>query len=374
MGAAADEAGARGGDVLRMENLDTDLRPPDVAVRATRDAAGCDDANSYLPFHGQAAMRRAAARHVGRLAGVAYDPDRQCIITAGGLNGCLATLLALLAPGDEVVLSDPTYVGMINCVRIAEGVPVLAPFLWTGGAWRLDVDALAHAVTPRTRALFLMSPSMPSGGTLDAAAWDAVARLCRERDLWLLYNAAMERIVFDGARPLHPAVFPGMAERTITIGSASKELRMIGWRVGWVVGPAAALADVALVTISDVVAPVGIAQGAVAAALDAADAERDVAEAVSEWERRRDVLCTELEGLPLRRPSGGWSALLDAAAMGWTGPEASERLLARGRIAATPMEHWGGPGASGFVRLVFSNEPVDRLRGLGERVRRSLAQ
>lgn len=147
---------------------------------------------------------------------------------------------------------------------------------------------------------------------------------------------------------------------------------MIGWRVGWVVGPPEAITDIALVAISDVVVPVGIAQPGVAAALDAPDAAEDVARAVAQWEHRRDVLVAELEGLPLRKPSGGWSALLDAGAMGSTGRVASNRLLERAGIAATSMEHWGSAEADRFLRLVFSNEPVERLRGLGERVRRAL--
>jgi aspartate/methionine/tyrosine aminotransferase len=373
MGAAADAAAARDPSVLRMENLDTDIRPPEPALRATREAVEKDEANSYLPFVGQARLRTAAARHVSEVSGVAYEADRQCLITAGGLNGCLVTLLALLDPGDEVILTDPTYVGMINRVRIAGGVPVLVPFEWTEDEWRLDTERLRQAVTPKTKAMFLMSPSMPSGAALDETEWSAVARLCREADLWLIYNAAMERILYDGRRPVHPAGLPEMAERTITVGSVSKEFRMIGWRVGWVVGPAHAVADVGLVEISDLCVPVGIAQPGAAAALEAPDSAEDVARAVAEWQRRRDVLTAELEGLPVRAAAGGWSLLLDAGALGATGQQASERLLSRGGIAATPMIHWGRLDAGRYVRLVFSNEPVERLRGIGERVRRALA-
>lgn len=372
MGAAADAAASRDPSVLRMENLDTDLRPPEAALRATREAVDKDEANSYLPFVGQARLRIAAARHVSEMSGVAYDADRQCLITAGGLNGCLVTLLALLEPGDEVILTDPTYVGMINRVRIAGGVPVLVPFGWDGREWRLDLDRLRLSVTPKTKAMFLMSPSMPSGATLHEVEWNAVAQLCREADLWLVYNAGMERILYDGRRPIHPAGLAEMAERTITIGSVSKEFRMIGWRVGWVVGPAQAVADIGLVEISDLCVPVGIAQPGAAAALEAPDSAEDVARAVAEWQRRRDVLAAELEGLPVRQAAGGWSLLLDAGALGVSGQQASERLLDRGGIAATPMANWGQVHAGQYVRLVFSNEPVERLRGAGDRVRRAL--
>jgi aspartate/methionine/tyrosine aminotransferase len=370
LGAAADELAARDPSVLRLENLDTDVPPPAAAVAATRERAGADDANSYLPFVGQARLRRGIAALVTRCAGIPIDWSSQVIVTAGGLNGLLVTLLAVLDPGDEVILTDPTYVGMINRVWLAGGVPRLVPFTPGTDGWRLDLDALRRAVSPRTRAFCVMSPSMPSGAVLDRAEWQAVADACRETDAWLLYNAAMERIVYDGRPLIQPASLPGMAERTITVGSVSKEYRMIGWRVGWVVGPAPVMRDVALVAISDVVTPVGIAQQAAAAAVEGPD--DDVRRAVREWERRRDALVEELDGLPVVRPHGGWSLLLRTANHGLSGEAASQRLLERGRIAATPMTGWGDAHGADYVRFVFSNEPVERLEGIGARVRRAM--
>jgi N-succinyldiaminopimelate aminotransferase len=217
-----------------------------------------------------------------------------------------------------------------------------------------------------------MSPAMPSGAVLTAEDWAAIAELCRSTDAWLLYDAAMERILYDNRPYLHPASLPGMAERTVTVGSLSKEYRMIGWRVGWIVGPPQPLADIALASISNVVCPVGIAQAAAAAALTAP--EEDVRRAVAEWQRRRDVVLSELAGLPVIPPAGGWSLLLDAGALGMDGAAASRRLMDRGRIAATPMAGWGGPGSSRYLRFVFSNEPCERLAGLGERVRGALLE
>ena len=371
-GAVADAAAASLRDLLRLENLDTDVRPPAAALAATRAAIDDDDANSYLPFLGRPALRDAAARHVSRSAGVDYDPERECVVTSGGLNGCFATLLALLEPGDEVIVTDPTYAGLIHRVRLAGGVPVFLPFFWNGARWALETDGLAHVLTSRTKAMLLMSPSMPSGAVLDPAEWDAVAEACRAADLWLVYDAAMERILYDGAARIHPAALPGMAARTITVGSASKELRMIGWRVGWVVGPADVVADVAEAHIGDAVVASGFAQAGVAAALTAPDADEDLARAIAEWRLRRDTLADELAGLPARLPAGGWSLLLDAGELGLTGAEAAARLFEQARIAATPMTNWGVVNGRQFVRLVFSNERVERLAGCGERIRKAL--
>ena len=359
-------------EILRLENLDTDLAPPEIALAATRAAVARDEANSYLPFEGQTELREAATRHVSRLAGVPYDPGAQCVITAGGTEGMLNALLATADTGDEVILTDPTYAGMIQRVRLVGAVPKLVPFVRAGPEWRLDLDALSRATSDRTRALFIMNPSMPSGAVLSPDEWSAVAQTCRERDAWLLYNAAMERILFDDRPYFHPASLPGMVERTVTIGSVSKEYRMIGWRVGWVVGPPDVIADVTRAGIYNVVTPVGIAQPAAAAVLSAPDETADVRSAVEEWQRRRDLIVEELEDLPVTSAAGGWSMLLDAGPLGHDARSASNRLLERGKIAATPMSHWGERNADRLIRLVFSNEPVDRLIGIGDRVRRSL--
>ncbi len=266
-------------EVLRFENLDTDLPPPDVALNFTKSAVGQDRNNSYLPFVGQKGLRRAAAAHVARMSAMPYDGERNVIISAGILN----VLLAIVDTDDEVILTDPTYVGLINRVRLAGGVPRFVPFVRDDHEWRLDRDALRKAISPRTMAVLLMSPSMPSGGVLDREDWAVVADLVRDHGLWLVYDAAMERILYDGRSVLHPASLPGMAEHVITVGSASKELRMIGWRVGWIVAPERMMPDLALVSMANVVVPVGIAQEAVAVALELGDQE--VAVAVAEWQR-----------------------------------------------------------------------------------------
>ncbi|MCY3546744.1 MAG: pyridoxal phosphate-dependent aminotransferase [Gemmatimonadetes bacterium] len=358
-------------EVLRLENLDTDIPPPPAALEATRAAVGQDDANSYLPFLGSAELRAAAAAHVTRLSGVHYDPDTQTIVTAGGTEGLFNALLALIEPGDEVVVTDPTYAGMLQRVRLAGGVPRFVPFVVRDGGWALHLDRFHDAVTDRTRVIFLMNPSIPSGAVLTREDWDEIARVCTERGIWLLYNAAMERILFDRRRYIHPAALGGLSDLTITVGSVSKEYRMIGWRVGWVTGPPRVMNRIGLVSIYNVVTPVGIAQpGALAALVDPAGG--GVTDAVAEWERRRDTVLAELNGLPVVRADGGWSLLVDTGALGHDGADASARLLEHGKVAATPMTHWGHENAARFVRIVFSNEPVERLRGLGERFRRAL--
>ena len=180
----------------------------------------------------------------------------------------------------------------------------------------------------------------------------------------------MERILFDGRAFIHPAGLQDMAERTITVGSVSKEYRMIGWRIGWVVGPASIMADIARVHIYNVVTPTGISQAGACAALHSPS--EDLAAAVAEWQRRRDAVVDQLRELPIIPAAGGWSLLLDVGALGYDSFTASRLLLERGKIAATPMRDWGEKNGDQFVRLVFSNESVERLLTLRERVIQAL--
>jgi N-succinyldiaminopimelate aminotransferase len=357
-------------EVLRLENLDTDLRPPDSALEHTRQAVGDDDANSYLPFFGLDAMRQAAVGLVGRQSGQDYDWKTECIISAGGLSGILNVLLATLEPGDEVLMTDPIYVGLINRVRLAGGVPRYMPLIPSNQGWRVDTAALKRIDPEAVKVALLMSPAMPTGAVFDDDEWHALIEFCRSADCLVINDTAMERILYDGRSVIHPASFPDMRDKVITVGSASKEYRMIGWRVGWLVGPAAVVADAARVSISNVVCQTGIAMGAVAAAIN--DPNDGIASSVREWQQRSDVLLEALKDFEVVPPHGGWSFLVDVSPLGMDGPEASMRLLQKGKIAVTPMINWGGAAARNYVRIVFSNEPVERLLDIGRRFRAAL--
>jgi aspartate/methionine/tyrosine aminotransferase len=358
-------------EVLRLENLDTNLLPPASAVEFTRNAVVDDAANSYLPFLGLDPMRQAAAALVGKQANQDYDWKSECVISAGGLSGIFNVLLATLEPGDEVLLTDPTYVGLINRVRLAGGVPRFVPLVPTQNGWQLDHDALQKTDPGRVRALLLMSPSMPTGAVFDQDDWQALTDFCQRADCWLINDSAMERILFDDRKVIHPASFADMRDKVITVGSASKEYRMIGWRVGWVVGPAAITADVARVSISNVVCQTGIAMGAVATAITGDD--DGIAASATELQARRDLILAELHDFDVIPPHGGWSLLVDVSASGHDGVAASQLLLKKSKIAATPMINWGGPHCANYVRIVFSNENLQRLSGIGDRFRKALS-
>jgi len=357
-------------DVLRLENLDTDLPPHPDAVEATRSMVGSGDANSYLPFTGLDLTKEAVARLIARRGGPRYDPYGEIVITQGDGDNMLDALLAVTDPGDEVILTDPTYAGMLQRVRLVGAEPRLVPLNGDESGWRLDLDALRAAVSARTSALFLMNPSMPSGWVANEAEWAAITGICRERRIPLIYWMAMESIVFGGRPVVVPSALEGMRDLTVTLGAVSMEQRMIAWRVGWMVANADLAEKLGLVHIYNGICTSGFGQIGAAAAMNIGD--EDVRAAVWEWDRRHHEVVRQCEDLPLVPAHGGWSALIDAEACAADAPELSRRLLDH-KVAATPMSAWGETVAPRYVRFVFSKEPVERLALLGDRLRAALA-
>jgi N-succinyldiaminopimelate aminotransferase len=178
-------------------------------------------------------------------------------------------------------------------------------------------------------------------------------------------------VLFDGRPVVHPASLPGMRDRTVTVGAPTLEQRMIAWRIGWVIAPGELAGDVSRVHIYNGLVASGFNQIGTRVALE--EPPDDLAAANAEWQRRRDETLRQLDGLPAIRPAGGWSLLLDVAALGLDCEAVSQRLLDE-KVAATPMRGWGGEVAERHVRFVFSNEPVERLALLGERVHRGLSR
>ncbi|MFH8794171.1 pyridoxal phosphate-dependent aminotransferase [Streptomyces sp. NPDC017941] len=219
----------------------------EAAVRALRDGRG----NQYPPGPGVPELRTAVAEHQLRHYGLSYDPDREVLVTAGATEAIAAALLALVEPGDEVIALEPYYDSYAAAIALAGGtrVPVtLRPREVSRGEgterrFVLDLDELRDAVTPRTRLLLLNTPHNPTGTVLTREELTEIAKLAVERNLLVVTDEVYEHLVFsDTAAPegsgtpvhLPLASFPGMRERTVTIGSAGKTFSFTGWKVGWV--------------------------------------------------------------------------------------------------------------------------------------------
>ena len=203
----------------------------DAAVAALR----CGR-NQYAPGPGVPELREAVAAHQARHYGLELDPLREVVVTAGATEAIAAAILAFVNPGDEMVVLEPFYDSYVACIEMAGGVR--RPVTLRAPDFRLDVDALRAAVTPRTRTILLNTPHNPTGAMLTREELQAVADVAVEHDLLVVTDEVYEHLVFDGRVHVPICTLPDMWERTVTISSAGKTFSFTGWKVGWVTGPA----------------------------------------------------------------------------------------------------------------------------------------
>lgn len=333
---------------------DADGPPSVLAAAAEALATGH---NQYAPGTGVPALRAAVAAHQRRHYGLAVDPDTEVVVTAGCTEAIAAALLGLVEPGDEVVVLEPYYDSYVAMLQVAGAVR--RPVTLRAPDFRLDLDELRAAVTPRTRFVLLNSPHNPTGAVLTAAELQAVADLAIEHDLVVITDEVYEHLVFDDHAHVPIATLPGMWERTLTLSSAGKSWSVTGWKVGWATGPAplvqALLAAKQWLTFTSG-APL---QPAVAHALTAeSDFPRRLA---ADLQERRDLLCTGLAevGLRVHLPAGTYFATTDVAHLGWTDGLAFCRALPeRAGVVAIPTQGFHDDAEAGrhLVRWAFCKQ------------------
>lgn len=351
--------------------------PPEV-LDVARAAIGTA-ADQYPPGPGTPGLRAAVAAHQQRFSGLSYDPDTEVLVTAGATEALAAAMLALLEPGDEVVLLEPVYDSYSAATAMAGGVvrPVpLHPPQADGGRWTFDPDDVRAALGPRTRLLLINTPHNPTGTVLTAEELAFLAGVAVEHDLLVLTDEVYEHLVFDGARHVSPATLPGLRERTLVVSSAGKTFNVTGWKVGWVCGPAPLVSAVRTAKQFLTYVNAGPFQPAVAAGLALPDAYfRGVAR---DLQFRRDVLVSGLRdaGLPVISPEATYFATVDVRAVQPDGDGLAfcRALPERAGVVAVPSGVFYTPEHAHLgrhlVRFAFCKgdavlgEAVERLRRL----------
>ena len=299
-----------------------------------------DGVNQYPPGAGEPELRAAISEHRRAHYGIEHDPEGEVLVTVGATEAITASMLALIEPGDEVVLVEPYYDSYPVAVAMAGGVRRTVG-LRQGPDHRfvLDLDALRAAVGPRTRALVLNSPHNPTGTVLTDTELAAVAQVCRENDLIAITDEVYEHLLYDGRAHTPLATLPGMAERTVSISSVGKSFSATGWKIGWACGPAELIAAVR--AAKQFLTFVGGApfQPAVAHALrHELDWVRDLRDGL---QRKRDRLANGLAeaGLDVLASEGTYFICADVRPLGFTdGAELARALPEKVGVAAIPVQ------------------------------------
>jgi aminotransferase len=292
----------------------------DAAARAIQ-----DDINQYAITWGAVSLRQAIAAKQLRCYGTEVDPEREVAVTCGATEAMIAAILAIVDPGDEVVVFEPFYENYGPDAILAGAVPRFVPL--RPPDWSFDPDELAAAFGDRTRGIILNTPNNPTGKVFTAEELETIAMLCRKWDVVAFSDEIYEHILYDGARHVPIATLPGMADRTVTINALSKTYSVTGWRVGWTIASPELTSGIRKVHDFLTVGAAAPLQEAGAAALALPDAYyRSLA---ADYTARRDLLLAGLRGVGFacEAPRGAYYILADATALGCTDDVAFARRL-----------------------------------------------
>lgn len=316
--------------------------------------------NVYSRFDGLPELRQALAMKLSRDNGIEADPETEITVSAGATGAFHAACLALLKPGDEVILFQPYYQYHINALLAVEAVPVIVTM--QAPDWTFSPEAVDRAVTQRTKAIIVNSPGNPSGKVFTREELDAIAQISTKHDLFVFTDEIYEYFLYDGRRHVSMASLPGMVERTITIGGYSKTFSITGWRIGYSVAvqPWAEIIG-AMNDLLYVCAPTPL-QAGVAAGIEELPAAfyRQLAK---DYQEKRDRFCAALAqaGLSPSVPQGAYYVLADAMRLpGQTGKDRAMHILKATGVAGVPGEaFFSGQEGSGFIRFSYAKTDAD---------------
>jgi len=343
-----------GGINLAQGVCDTEV--PHVVAEAAI-AAIRDGHNIYTRLDGIPRLRRAIADKVERTLAIAADPDHEILVTSGATGAFHAVAMALLNPGDEVLLFEPFYGYHVGTLRSLRVVPVAVPL--EGDQWPLDLDRVRASITPRTRAVVVNTPSNPAGKVFTRAELEGLAEIVREHDLFVITDEIYEHFIYGNAQHISPVVIDGMRERTMVISGFSKTFSVTGWRIGYI------LADPRWVPaigyfhdLLYVCAPSPFQLG-VAAGLEQLG-PGFYARLALEHEEKRTMLVDALQaaGLTPHIPDGAYYILADATGIpGATAAQKARALLAKTGVAAVAGSAFfhGGKGEN-LLRFCFAKK------------------
>jgi aminotransferase len=355
-------------DVISLGVGEPDFMTPEPIRAAGQHSI--DRTTRYTSNSGLLELREAVAAHLEQLYGLQYDPHTEVLITVGVSEGLQNTAMALLDPGDEVVIPEPCFVAYPGCIMLASGKPVMVP-TYASEEFQVTGETIEAAITPRTRALVIGYPSNPTGAVMSRERLLDVADVAQRHDLTIISDEIYDRLVY-GTRHVCVASLPGMRDRTVLMGGFSKAYAMTGWRLGWLASSEEIIEATSKVHQYMIMSAPTMSQYAGLEALR--NGEAYVQQMVADYDRRRRVIVDGLNslGLPTFEPRGAFYAFPYVGHLGVSSAEFADRLLMAEQVAVVPGDAFG-PSGAGYLRICYATA-MEQIEQALERIERFMRQ
>ncbi|MGE4531900.1 MAG: pyridoxal phosphate-dependent aminotransferase [Acidithiobacillus sp.] len=365
--AVLDRAAALRGEgkkVIPFSAGEPDFSTPETIKQATMQAIA-DNYSHYASNRGLPALRKILSEKLEADMSVHYDPDFEILVTSSGAEALNNSILTFINPGDEVIIPTPAFVSYKNLVKYAGGKFVDIPLRPESG-FQLDAEEIERHITPQTKMIILNNPNNPSGAVYDRDILEKVAQLAVKHDLLVLSDEMYSRLVYDGAKFVSMASFPGMKERTIVVSGFSKSYAMTGWRLGYI-ATAKELAGSVLKfhQYSTTCSPTFIQQGLVNS-LELPETEQAVVDMLSAFARRREMILEGLkaiDGITPVIPKGAFYVMVDVSATGLSGMEFALKMLEEFHVATVPAIGLGD-SCGDYIRISYAASDENIREGL----------
>jgi aspartate/methionine/tyrosine aminotransferase len=335
-----------------------DFRGPDFLLKLAQEemADSKIDKNQYAPSRGVPLLRQVLAKRYLADYGLNYCANSEVVVTNGATEAIFSTMLALLEPGDEVILFEPYYDSYLAAIQLAGGVPILArleapQFLW-------DVQKLNQLISPKTKAMIVNSPHNPTGRVMSLSERDDLAQFALSHDLYIVSDEVYERLIFDD-KIHHPiAAYPGLKERTVTISSAGKTFGMTGWKIGWTMASAQVSHAIHMVHQFNSFSVVTPLQWALARALD--NPQDYFSSFRAHYQQLRDHFVQSMSqlGFAIHNPEGSYFSLAKIPVKFSTDTEYCSYLIEKVGVSAIPCSafYQNSGQVNQWVRFCFAKE------------------
>lgn len=359
----------KGEKIIHLEVGRPDFDTPDHIKEACKDALDRGQVH-YTSNYGLPELRKAVAKKLQVENNIKYDPETQLIITSGVTEAIFMGMMALLNPGDEVLVLTPCFPAYNTAIRIAGAKPIEVPLNEADG-FKPDVIKMQSLITPRTRMLIVNTPCNPTGAVYDRSVLEALAKMAIQNDLLVMSDEIYEKMVYNGAEHISMASLPGMASRTLTLNGFSKNYSMTGWRIGYVAAPSNLIGAMLRIRQYVTVCPTSFAQWGAVAALT--ESQACLQEMVAQFSRRRELVYEKLSSMKsihVCEPRGAFYVLPNVSKLA-LGPTAlAHYLLDEAKIAVVP---WG----EAHIRISYANsyenlqKAMQNMNSAIERLQRS---